>query len=177
MGFYGAPNHNNTFLMPTVHCLVSLSDTPFFVLSLDDVEFAHFERVSALIKNFDLVFVHKDYTKPVTFINAIPKNYMEEICTWLDSIDVIFFEGQMNLKWDKLLKDIRADPHDFIYEQNGWKSFVDNDEEQGEGEDQSSEGDSEFDSADVKEVPFPFSFYIKTQKRMLKRIKTVILMI
>ena len=93
----------------------------------------------------------------MTFINAIPKNYMEEICTWLDSIDVIFFEGQMNLKWDKLLKDIRADPHDFIYEQNGWKSFVDNDEEHPDGEDEESEGDSEFDSADVKEVTSHFT--------------------
>ena len=53
LGFYGAPNHNNTFLMPTVYCLVSLTETPFFVLPLEEVEFAHFERVSAMIKNFD----------------------------------------------------------------------------------------------------------------------------
>ena len=148
LGFYGAPNHNNTFLMPTVHCLVSLTDTPFFVLSLDEVEFGHFERVSQMIKNFDLVFVHKDYTKPVTFINAIPKKFMEDICTWLDSIDIIFFEGQMNIKWDKLLKRIRADPEGFIYEEGGWRSFADDDADQAGSDDEES-GDSEFDSADM----------------------------
>ena len=148
LGFYGAPNHNNTFLMPTVHCLVSLTDTPFFVLTLDDVEFGHFERVSQMIKNFDLVFVHKDYTKSVTFINAIPKKFMEDICTWLDSIDIIFFEGQMNIKWDKLLKRIRADPEGFIYEEGGWRSFADDGDEVQEDDD-SEQDDSVFDSADM----------------------------
>ena len=101
LGFPGAPSHNNCFLMPTINCLISQTDTPFFVLSLDEVEFAHFERVHISIKNFDLVFVHKDYTKPVTFINAIPSSNLEPIKAWLDSIDIIFFEAQMNLKWDK----------------------------------------------------------------------------
>jgi len=31
--------------MPTVHCLVQLIEPPFFVLTLEEVEIAHFERI------------------------------------------------------------------------------------------------------------------------------------
>ena len=33
-------------LMPTMHCLTALDDVPPFVLTLADVELAHFERVA-----------------------------------------------------------------------------------------------------------------------------------
>ncbi len=46
LSFQGAPFKSNVYLYPTVHCLVNLSETPFFVLSLDEVEVAQFERVS-----------------------------------------------------------------------------------------------------------------------------------
>ena len=45
LGFYGVPHRSSVFLQPTVHCLVNLTETPFFVLSLDDLEIAYFERV------------------------------------------------------------------------------------------------------------------------------------
>lgn len=45
LGFYGVPGRSSVFLQPTVHCLVSLSEPPFFVLTLQDVEIAYFERV------------------------------------------------------------------------------------------------------------------------------------
>ena len=45
LGFHGVPNRSTVFLQPTVHALVAISDLPFFVLSLEDVEIAYFERV------------------------------------------------------------------------------------------------------------------------------------
>ena len=66
-------------MMPTVNCLVSLSMTPFFVCSLDEIEVVFFERVGAMIKNFDLVIIYKDYSKTVSFINAIPILYKDQI--------------------------------------------------------------------------------------------------
>jgi nucleosome binding factor SPN SPT16 subunit len=45
LGFYGVPHRSSVLLQPTVHCLVNLTETPFFVLSLDDLEIAYFERV------------------------------------------------------------------------------------------------------------------------------------
>ena len=70
-------------MMPTQHCLVALSEIPFFVMDLDDVEIVHFERVSFMTKNFDMVFVQKDYH---TFkrISTIPNENLETIKSWLD---------------------------------------------------------------------------------------------
>ena len=45
LGFYGVPTRQNVLLQPTADCLVHLSDTPFFVVTLADVEIAVLERV------------------------------------------------------------------------------------------------------------------------------------
>jgi len=63
LGFYGSPNKANVFLMPTTNCLVCLTEKPFFVLTLNDIEIAHFERVMYSLRNFDLSFIFKDYTE------------------------------------------------------------------------------------------------------------------
>lgn len=44
--FTGVPFKSNVSLLPTVNCLVSLVEMPFFVISLDEVELVHFERVT-----------------------------------------------------------------------------------------------------------------------------------
>ena len=61
LAFFGAPNKGIVKLMPTVNWLVNLTEYPFFVITLDDVEIVHFERVQFSIKNFDMVFVYKDF--------------------------------------------------------------------------------------------------------------------
>lgn len=45
LGFEGVPHRSSVLLQPTVHCLVHLTEQPFFVLSLDQIEIAYFERV------------------------------------------------------------------------------------------------------------------------------------
>jgi nucleosome binding factor SPN SPT16 subunit len=45
LGFHGVPHRSSVFLQPTVHCLVNLTEIPFFVLTLSNVEIAYFERV------------------------------------------------------------------------------------------------------------------------------------
>lgn len=72
LGFTGSPSNNNVLLVPTVNCLVHLTHQPFLVVSLQEIEVAFLERVGFMIKNFDLVLIYKDYSRPVTFINAIP---------------------------------------------------------------------------------------------------------
>lgn len=49
-------------MYPTTNCLVSLSELPTFVMDIEDIEIVHFERVTLSIKNFDMVFVYKDFT-------------------------------------------------------------------------------------------------------------------
>ena len=51
--------------MPTVNCLINITEPTPFILCLDEVEVACFERIMGGLKNCDLVFIFKDYDKPV----------------------------------------------------------------------------------------------------------------
>jgi nucleosome binding factor SPN SPT16 subunit len=46
-------------------------------MNLKEVEIACFERMISGLKNFDLVFVFKDYDRPVQRITAIPIEHSE----------------------------------------------------------------------------------------------------
>jgi nucleosome binding factor SPN SPT16 subunit len=136
--------------MPTVNCLVSLTETPFFVCTIEEIEVVFFERIGAMIKNFDLVIIYKDYTRQVSFINAIPIHFKDQIKFWLDSNDIIFFEGEKSLKWDKILKRIRDDPETFVNEEGGWGAFADDDEAIEQENEIENQNDSSFDSAEIE---------------------------
>ena len=112
LGFYGVPFRSSVLLQPTVHCLVNLTETPFFVLSLDNVEIAYFERVQFSLKNFDLVFVFKDYSKPPAHINSIAMDSLDTIKEWLDQCDIKYYEGTQNLNWNRIMAVVQDDPED-----------------------------------------------------------------
>lgn len=65
--------------MPTQNCLVNLTEWPPFILSLEDVEIASFERIMHGLRHFDIVFVHKDYGKSVQSIISIPVETLEKM--------------------------------------------------------------------------------------------------
>lgn len=99
LGFYGVPERNNVFLQPTVHCLVNLTESPFFVLTLDEIEIAYFERVRFSLRNFDVVLVLKDWAKPVVHLNAVPVESLEMIKEWLEYVcDLIFISVRFTNK-------------------------------------------------------------------------------
>ena len=80
-------SRGESFFMPTKDCLVDLSEPPFFMLDTNELEIAYFERVSHNLKYFDMVFVCKDYETWVR-IDAIPSKKLENVKTWIDSINV-----------------------------------------------------------------------------------------
>lgn len=120
LGFYGVPFRSQVLLQPTVNCLVHLSEPPFFVITLADVEIAHFERVQFSLKNFDLVIVFKDYERPVQHINTISTEYLDTIKEWLDSCDIKYYEGTQSLNWSRIMQTIAVDPKKFYTEDGGW---------------------------------------------------------
>jgi nucleosome binding factor SPN SPT16 subunit len=89
-------------IRPTKECLVALSEFPFFVLDINDIEIVCFERVFFGIKNFDCVIVYKDF---VTFkrIDSVPIEHLEELKSYFDSIDCLYAESTMPLKWKEVL--------------------------------------------------------------------------
>lgn len=56
---------------------------PFFLIMLDELELVHFEHVQFHLKNFDMVFVFKDYHRKIAMINAIPMQQLNHVKEWL----------------------------------------------------------------------------------------------
>lgn len=149
LGFHGVPYRSNVFIMPSVNCLVSLIDQPFFVISLSDIEVAHFERVQFTLKNFDLVLIFKDYSITPIRICTIPAEFLESIKDWLNDIDIVYSESLNPLNWGNVMKEITRDLQGFI-EEGGW-DFLQESEDEGESglSDDELEVDSEFNEEDV----------------------------
>ncbi|KAK9462962.1 FACT complex subunit-domain-containing protein [Lipomyces oligophaga] len=145
LGFNGVPFRANVLCQPTTECLVQLIDPPFLVVTLSEIEIAHLERVQFGLKNFDLVFVYKDFSRPVTHINSIPMDQLDNVKDWLDEVEIPFSEGPLNLNWTTIMKTVTADPHSF-FEEGGW-SFLDNDSDNDDSA--SSEPESEFEASDL----------------------------
>ena len=156
---------STVFLQPTSGALVSLVDQPAFVVVLEDLELVHFERVNFSHKNFDIIFIFKDYHQKPSMINSVPMNQLESIKEWLNSCDIRYTEGVQSLKWAKIMKTIVDDPEGF-FDQGGWNFLnPDSGSDQGDGLDDSEEDEelapsgSEFgseagsdDSSDYSEV-------------------------
>lgn len=152
LGFPGAPYRSTVLLQPTSGCLVNLTEWPPFVITLEDVELVHFERVQFHLKNFDMVFVFKDYHTKVVMVNAIPMNMLDHVKEWLNQCDIRYWEGSQSLNWPKIMKTIIEDPEQF-FETGGW-TFLDpeSDNEAAGAADESSDEDEAYEPTDVESV-------------------------
>jgi nucleosome binding factor SPN SPT16 subunit len=150
LGFPGAPFRSTVLLQPTSGCLVNLTEWPPFVITLEDVELVHFERVQFHLKNFDMVFVFKDYHRKTAMVNAIPMNMLDHVKEWLNSCDIRYSEGVQSLNWVKIMKTITDDPDGF-FESGGW-TFLDpeSDEEEHAQEEESEDEDEAYEPTDVE---------------------------
>lgn len=140
LGFDGIHSKDNVQLFPTTNCLVSLVVSPFFIVTLDEIEIVFFERVNFQLRHFDMVFVFKDYTKPTAHIGAIPRANLESIKEWLDSCDVKHYTGPQNLNWKKLMKEVMADPRGF-WEDGGWGTLEEEESEEEAEAEEKAEGE------------------------------------
>lgn len=142
LGFTGVPHRSAAFVVPTVNCLVELTEMPFTVITLSEVVVVNLERVGFGLRNFDMALVFKDPHRDVVRIDAIPMTSLDTIREWLQSVDIKFYESKTNLNWKQVLKSITEDPEAFR-EAGGW-GFLDmeaTDDEEGED---SEDGDEEF---------------------------------
>jgi nucleosome binding factor SPN SPT16 subunit len=119
LAFHGVPHKSMSLLIPTNKCLVELIETPFTVITLDEVEVINLERAALHLKNFDLAIVNKDFTKDVMRIEAIPIKNLEMIKEWLKCLNIKHYESKANLNWKQVIKVILDDPLQFQRE-GGW---------------------------------------------------------
>ncbi len=119
-----------------------LTDPPFLVITLTDVEIVHLERVQFGLQSFDMVFVFSDFSRAPMHVTSIPTTSLDDVKQWLDSVDICVTEGAVNLNWGAIMKTVNEDPYDFFVE-GGW-GFLQADSDD-EGSDASESG-SEFGS-------------------------------
>jgi nucleosome binding factor SPN SPT16 subunit len=132
--------------MPTVNCLVELTEMPFTVMTLSEVNLVNLERVGFNLRNFDMVFIWKDLNRDVGRIDTIPQQSLETIKDWLTSIEIKYYESKLNLNWKNIFKSIKEDPEGFVQD-GGW-NFLD--AEQSDSE-QSGEEESDFAPSEGEE--------------------------
>ena len=160
LGFNGVPSRSSVMIQPTTDCLVQLTEPPFTVVTLTDIEIVHLERVQFGLKNFDMVIVFKDFTRAPAHINTIPVEALDSVKDWLDSVDIPYSEGPLNLNWATIMKTVIQDPHEF-FKEGGWSFLANESDSEGEEDEEeesafevtdeeaasevSSEAESEFD--------------------------------
>ena len=122
LAFSGCPQKQVVKIRPTKECLVALSEFPFFVMDVNDIEVVHFERMYYGMKNFDLAIIKKDFVT-CTRINSIPTEYTEELKSYFNSINIIYLESLAPLKWDLILNQVREDFTGWLQE-GAWMQLV-----------------------------------------------------
>lgn len=83
-----------------------------------------------------MVIVFKDFTRNPQHINTIPVESLDHVKDWMDSVQIPFSEGPLNLQWPTIMKTVQADPHAFFAD-GGWSFLAA--ESDSEGEDESEE--------------------------------------
>ncbi|KAJ9141688.1 FACT complex subunit SPT16 [Pleurostoma richardsiae] len=151
LGFNGVPFRSNVYIQPTTECLIQVTEPPFMVLTLEDIEIAHLERVQFGLKNFDLVFVFKDFSRPPYHINTIPVESLEDVKEFLDSSDIAYTEGPLNLNWPTIMKTVNADTHQFFVD-GGWSFLQNESDDEGDDEEEEQESNFEIDESELEEA-------------------------
>ncbi|CAF0939912.1 unnamed protein product [Rotaria sordida] len=150
LGFHGTPHRSMVLILPTTSCVVQLTEWPPLVIVLEEVELVHFERVHFQLKNFDMVFIMKDYSKKTQSIQAIPMAELDPIKNWLNSCDICYTEGPQSLNWAKIMKTITDDLSGF-FTQGGWTFLESDSENEGAGEGGGEGSDVDEDDYDPEE--------------------------
>ncbi|KAJ6488648.1 FACT complex subunit SPT16 [Mycena vitilis] len=149
LSFEGVPFRTSVRLQPTTECLVHLTDPPFLVVTLAEIEIASLERVQYILKQFDLCFIFKDFSRPPLHINSIQSTSMDDVKNWLDSVDIPMTESPVNFNWGPIMKTINDSPYDF-FQGGGW-SFLGRGNGADSDHSDGSESESEFE-ADSEEL-------------------------
>lgn len=142
LDFSGCPNKSVVKVRPTKYCMIAISEFPFFVIDIDDIEAVHFERVSFGIKNLDMAIIFKDFTT-YKRINSIPIEHLENIKDYLDEIGIVYSEGPVPMNWTNVLAQIRSDFESFL-ESGAWKFLSDDGNSDDEGEEDGEDEDESF---------------------------------
>jgi len=162
LGFHGTPHKEMVFIQPTQNCLINVTEMPFFVLDLTDVEHANFERVSVTgrASAFDLTLVFNKHDELPKTIQMIDGPNLDPIQDFLTQNAITYTVTPQNLNWKQLMNsDIVKD--DRFYESTdengdakpaGWAFLAEDEDEDAEEEDnEESEFEADPDEMEAEE--------------------------
>jgi len=164
LGFTGNPHKEMVQVLPTLNCLVNLTETPFFVVDLDYVDHVHFERVTYMSKAFDMILINKDFNAMPWRVDMIPNGDKESIQEWLTDMEITYTEGPMNLNWKQILATAKEDDRFYMTTEEdevtekeaGWEILRmygrDDDDDEDEDEDDSEFGEDSGPEEEEEEV-------------------------
>lgn len=115
------------------------------MINLEEVEICILERVQFGLKNFDMVFVYKDFNKPVTHINTVPIESLDFLKQWLTDMDIPYTVSTINLNWATIMKSLQDDPYQFFLD-GGWNFLATGSDD--EASDESEEEVSEYEASE-----------------------------
>ena len=167
LAFTGNPHKEMVSIQPTLNCLCNLTETPFFVVDLADIDHVHFERVTFMSKAFDMVLINKDFTKQPYRVDMIANEEKDSIQEWLTDMEISYTEGPMNLNWKQIMSHVEGDDRFYMdteedevtAKEAGWEFLrmfgkdeaedeEGSEEESGYSEQSEEESEEEEDSAD-----------------------------
>jgi Xaa-Pro aminopeptidase len=70
-------------------------------------------------------------------INTIPVESLEGVKDWLDSVDIAYTEGPLNLNWTTIMKTVVSDPYGFFAD-GGWSFLAAESDSEGSGDEEES---------------------------------------
>jgi len=141
--FTGVPNKGSVELCPCSNVLVSLEEWPPFCMDLSEIDIVVFERCLMSLREFDIVFVKKDYNQMPLRITTIPHQHLDKIKCWLHEMQLVWYTCTMNMQWANVMKEITRDVGAFI-EGSGWDAWF-GENEQSDGSEEGAEKDGESD--------------------------------
>jgi nucleosome binding factor SPN SPT16 subunit len=151
MGFYGNCGRETVFIQPSLNCLINLTEQPFFVVHMSEVDHVHFERVTYATKTFDMVLILKNFDIMPRMITAIDLKYLEAIQEWLCDVRITYTAGPQAFAWKGVMESAKEDERFYLdTDENGdpkaWKDIGWNvlTAEVEDGSEEEDDGDSSF---------------------------------
>ncbi|KCV71854.1 hypothetical protein H696_01268 [Fonticula alba] len=121
LAFSGVPFRANVLMQPTSYTLMHITEAPYFIVTLEEVELVYFERITFGLRNFDMVFIFKDYARPPVRVSVIPVQQLEDIRNWLTTCEIPFLDGRVNLNWNQVMRNVREP---YFFQDGGWSILV-----------------------------------------------------
>ena len=108
LGFHGSCSREMVFIQPSVSCLINLTEMPFFIVDMSEIDHVHFERVTYATKNFDMVLIFKNFDIMPRMITAIELKYLETIQDWLCDVQITYTSGPQSFAWKGVMESAKV---------------------------------------------------------------------